>query len=51
MTATIERQLRCVACGLRLADYENAITSGLAVVEIKCRKCGESNRLTLVPES
>ncbi len=44
---TIERQLRCVACGMRLMDYEDGIKDGLAVIEVKCRKCGETNRLTL----
>lgn len=49
----IERQLRCAECGYRLLDYENAIESGVVVVEIKCRKpdCGHMNRLTLTGNS
>lgn len=50
MNAT-EKQLRCVECGHRLADYENAIESGVVTVEIKCRKCQQVNRLTLRADS
>ena len=47
----VEKQYRCVDCGLRLGDYENAIEAGLVTFEIKCRKCGASNRLTLGPKT
>jgi phage FluMu protein Com len=50
MNATAEQQLRCRACNRRLADYEDAITGGSVVIEVKCPKCGESNRITLTPQ-
>lgn len=52
MSAVIQKQqFRCTECGLRLADYENAIKDGLIVIVQKCRKCGTLNRVTLGPES
>ena len=37
-------QVRCSGCNRRLADLVNCIAVGLAIVELKCSRCGKAHR-------